>query len=243
MCDEWMPSLRLPLSRREFQELPRHPAYKYEYLDGRAFLSPWPRHRHARLDLASVADTDISPYCRRTLAEDDEARLVDLFAAAFFQVQPFGSLDELTLVRAARQCLKRTFTGGDGPLVPAASFIAHAPDQDRPLGATLITLLPGGDAARREAYEWREPPPSDLWSTGGGQPHLTWVFVSPFDKGQGIGTALLAASARVLREHGYTDLWTTFLVGNDSSTFWHWRNGFEIVPKRALRPAVPLGAP
>ncbi len=234
MCDEWMPSLTLPLTWQEFRQLPRHASYKYEYFDGAAHLSPWPRHYHARLDLANQPEVEDSPCLRRILRRDDEPRLVDLFAAAFCHVQPFGSLEEPTLQTAARQCLQRAFGGGDGPYVEPASFLAYLPDGERPVGATLITLLPGGDPSQFEAYQWREAPPADLWENRGGQPHLTWVFVAPFRKGHGIGTALLAASMQVLRERGYTSLWTTFLVGNDSSMLWHWRNGFQLVPRRHL---------
>src|SRR5437588_294883 len=44
MCDEWMPALQLPLTWEQFLQLPRNPAYKYEYLEGKAFLSPRPSH-------------------------------------------------------------------------------------------------------------------------------------------------------------------------------------------------------
>ena len=53
MCDEWMPTIKLPLSKEQFQQLPRNPAYKYEYLDGLAYLSPRARHYHAALDLSA----------------------------------------------------------------------------------------------------------------------------------------------------------------------------------------------
>src|SRR2546423_464085 len=31
MCDDWMPVIRLPLTLDQFHQLPRNPAYKYEY--------------------------------------------------------------------------------------------------------------------------------------------------------------------------------------------------------------------
>src|SRR5262245_15552864 len=109
MCDEWMPSLRLRLSRAEYQQLPRPAAYKYEYLAGTAILSPWPRHFHARLALTACAAAPATPFRLRPLRAEDQEALVDLFAAAFYHVQPFGSLDEPALTGAARQCLQRTF--------------------------------------------------------------------------------------------------------------------------------------
>ena len=34
MCDEWMPTVVLPLSAEQFRQLPRNAAYKYERLGG-----------------------------------------------------------------------------------------------------------------------------------------------------------------------------------------------------------------
>jgi GNAT superfamily N-acetyltransferase len=225
MCDEWMPTLRLRLQTDEFQQLPRHPAYRYEYLNGNAILSPWPRHLHALLDLACVPAprrTDVRP-----VEESDEPALVELFAQAFFRVQPFGALDETTLRQAADRCLQRTYTGGDGPWLNQASFVATA-DDGRPSGAALVTLVPGGDAWRPDAYRWYEPAPTDLWQSRSGQPHLTWIFVCPMQRGRRIGAALLRHVADALRQQGYTSLWTTFLVGNDVSMLWHWQQGFQL---------------
>jgi GNAT superfamily N-acetyltransferase len=235
-----MPSLRLRPSWDEFQRLPRHPAYKYDYLDGTALLSPWPRHYHARLDLQTMRHSeDNADHVRlRTVQPNDREALIDLFAASFYLVQPFGSLDEPTLKSAAEQCLRRAFGGGDGPWVEEASFIAEMPGAGRLIGLAFITLLPGGDPTDRESYQWQEPAPAQLWQRGQGQPHLTWILVSPLHKGKGIANRLLAASANVLRQHGYKSLWSTFLVGNESSTLWHWHNGFELIPSQRARGRV-----
>jgi GNAT superfamily N-acetyltransferase len=69
-----------------------------------------------------------------------------------------------------------------------------------------------------------------LWKKVKGQPHLTWIFVRRFEQGAGIGTQLLQKAVRVLKKQGYRTLWTTFLIGNESSVIWHWRNGFELAP-------------
>jgi L-amino acid N-acyltransferase YncA len=47
---------------------------------------------------------------------------------------------------------------------------------------------------------------------------------------QGIGTTLLAASVRELLAMRYTQLASTFLLGNESSMLWHWRHGFQLQP-------------
>jgi GNAT superfamily N-acetyltransferase len=232
MCDEWMPLLRLPLTSEQFHRLPRHPAYKYEYLDGQALLSPRTRFHHARLDLAvfgSRPAPELDGEVRlRPARGADFVTLVDLFAAAFHRQQPFASLDEAVRREAAQSCLERTRSGGDGPWIEEASFVAEDAG-GRAVGAIFITLLPEGDPCDFETYYWSAPPPADCLVRRLGQPHLTWVFVAPRAAGRGLGTALLAAAGRALLGLGFAHLLSTFLLGNDSSILWHWRNGFDLL--------------
>jgi GNAT superfamily N-acetyltransferase len=229
MCDEWMPYLQLPLSIEQFRQLPRNAAYKYEYLSKTAFLSPRPKHYHALLDLKPIqADGSAAVY---PLEPDELLRLDHLFAGAFRYVEPYGCLDDETRLEAARQALERARTGGDGPWIERASFVAKI--EEKPVGAILITLLPDGDPCNWDSYRWPEAPPPDCIERRLGRPHLTWVFVSPLEKGHGTGTALLAASVRELLALGFTQLLSTFIAGNDSSMLWHWRNGFQLLPHPA----------
>jgi len=55
MLDDWFRTIELGISLEEFNSLPRHAAYKYEYLGGSAWLTPDPRYGRALLDLASIA--------------------------------------------------------------------------------------------------------------------------------------------------------------------------------------------
>src|SRR4051794_30651510 len=125
MCDQWMPDVRFPLPAEQFRRLPRNAAYAYAYADGDARLSPRPRTYHARLDLDRFrppAD-ELAAAVRYTfgpIAEEDAERLVGLFADAFEGVQPFAGLEVVERQEAARACLRRTFSGGDGPWLPAA---------------------------------------------------------------------------------------------------------------------------
>jgi GNAT superfamily N-acetyltransferase len=225
MCDDWMPLIRLPLSIEQFRQLPRNAAYRYEFLGGQASLSPRPRHYHALLDLQPMeVDRTVTMAPARAA---DLADLAELFAGAFRYIQPYGSLDEMTRLEAARQALERTRTGGDGPLIEPASFIAG--QGERTVGAILITLLPAGDPCDWDSYHWNGAPPADCIARRLGRPHLTWIFVSPLEAGHGIGTALLAEAVRALRAMGFTQLLSTFMVGNDSSMLWHWRNGFRLL--------------
>jgi GNAT superfamily N-acetyltransferase len=234
MWDERMPVIRFPLDLERFHQLPRNAAYKYEYLKGQVVLSPNPRTFHARLDLARFAPgpEELAPddeYVIAPVNPDDRDRLTPLFAGAFGRVQPFASLTDDERREAARDALDRTFRGDEGPWVAEASAALRSRD-DELVGAILVTLLPESDPVEPEAYEWREPAPADLWASGKGQPHLTWVFVHPFQKGHGIGTRLLLHVARVLRKRGDRHLLSTFIAGNDSTLLWHWRNGFELLP-------------
>jgi GNAT superfamily N-acetyltransferase len=242
MCDEWMPQIRLLISLEQFHQMPRNPAYRYEYLDGEAYLTPRPKFYHAVLnvdefkDMAAPADIALRPF-----HAEDWPRLESLFVRAFARWQPFASLDEPTLLRAAQQSLKKTRTGGDGPLLESVCFLAQC--RDEPIGAIILTLLPDGDPCDWSSYYWNEPPPEDLAARRQGRPHLTWIFVGPNDVGHGVGSFLLAAAVRALRDLGYGQLFSSFVLGNDSSLLWHWRNGFRLLsyPGSHRRP-FPAGS-
>ena len=225
MCDDWMPHIQLPLTIDQFRQLPRNAAYKYEYVNHAAHLSPRPRHYHALLDLRPM---EIDEAVALGPVRASELKRLDfLFAEAFRYIQPYGCLDDSMRLEAARHALERTRTGCDGPLIERASFVAQI--EERPVGAILITLLPEGDPCDWESYHWAEAPPADCIERRLGRPHLTWIFVSPLEKGHGTGTALLAASVRGLLGLGFTQLLSTFMAGNDSSILWHWRNRFQLL--------------
>lgn len=222
-----MPTLKLPLTAEQFRRLPRNAAYRYDYADGHAVLRPQGRYYHALLDLRPPGEP--AGVALRPVRDADLSELATLFAAAFTYLQPFGSLNDPTRLLAAQSCLEQTRAGGDGPWVRQASFVALAEDGVRPVGAVFITLLPEGDPGERGSYYWTEPPPPDCIERRLGQPHLTWIFVTPLRCGEGVGTALLAAAVRELMALGYSQMASTFLAGNDSSMLWHWRNGFRLL--------------
>jgi GNAT superfamily N-acetyltransferase len=225
MCDHWMPTIKLALTIEEYHQLPRNPAYRYEYVAGQACLTPRTKHYHGLLELRPVEVPAQVPL--RPIRDDDFPQLVRLFAATFDTIQPYGSLDDQTRQRAAAEALERARTGGDGPWIERASFVAL--DQGKPAGAIFITLLPLGDPCDWDSYHWVEPPPVDCILRRQGRPHLTWIFVAPALAGHGFGSALLAAATRELLRLGYSELLTTFMIGNDSSMLWHWRNGFRLL--------------
>jgi GNAT superfamily N-acetyltransferase len=231
MCDEWMDGLQLPLTIEQFHRLPRNAAYKYEFLNGNAYLSARPKFFHALLDLAPLADRPLPAAAStvlRPIRHADWEGLTSLFSAAFRGVVPFGCLEDGPRQEAARKSLLFTHDGGDGPRIDRASFVAEDWDSTRPIGAILVTLLPDEDPSDWSAFHWKEPPPADCLERAIGRPHLTWIFVSPLESGRGIATALLNAAVRELLILGYRQLASTFLLGNDSSLLWHWRCGFRL---------------
>jgi GNAT superfamily N-acetyltransferase len=228
MCDEWMSSLALPLTQEQFRLLPRSPAFRYTHHEGVAWLNPRPRYFHAILEL-TVAPVMVADVALRPVRLEDWEDMEPVFAAAFSGQPPFCGLDNSTRLQAACKSLTQTRTGGDGPWIGQASFVALDKPEGQIVGAALVTLLPQGDPTSGDSYHWAEPPPPHAVTLGLGRPHLTWIFVEPRDVGRGVGTALLAAVADSLRGLGYQELASTFLLGNDSSMLWHWRCGFRLL--------------
>jgi hypothetical protein len=212
-----------------------HAAYKYEYYDDQAVLSPRPKSFHAMLNLTDRPQAPLGSSANgktslRRLVSSDWDDLPSLFADAFWRVPPFAVMNEEKRYEAAQQCLERTRTGGDGPLVEESSFIASHEHFGSPCAAILITLMPDRDLATDwRAFEWVQPPGADVVERRLGRPHLTWIFVHPWLAYHGVGSQLLVSAANALTSLGYRELASTFLLGNDSTLLWHWRNGFRVL--------------
>ena len=235
MLDRWFSVIKLPMSWRQFHRLPYNPAYTYEYFNKTAWLSPRPKFYQARLELRphqSELPTEIEAHevvTLRRLEDDDWPRLSRIFAASFHRVQPFASLSDRRRLEASRDCLKFTREGGDGPIIHPACHVALGQKHGQPIGAILVTLIPPVDLDDFWSLRWKTPPPPDCVEQRLGHAHLTWIFVGPWHAGYGVGTALLARASQCLLELGYTELVSSFILGNDSSMLWHWRNGFELL--------------
>jgi len=232
MLHDWYRAVQLPMSLDEFHRLPRNPAYKYEYADGMAHLLPRPKTLNGLLDLQpldapqSIRALDLVTF--RPLQLADWAEFPDLFTAAFRRVPPFAGLSEEERLQASIECLEQTRTGGDGPPIASACFVAESRGQV--LAGILVTLIPKREPGDWWDGHWLEPPPQNAAKLGLARAHLTWVFVTPAYAGYGIGSVLLAHAANALLAEGFLELATTFLVGNEASTLWHWRNGFRLLP-------------
>jgi hypothetical protein len=236
MFEHWFRMIRLPLSVRQFHQLPRNAAFKYEYLQRTAWLSPRPKYYNARLVLGprrerAPLEVDAhEPIAFRRLEPRDWRGFSQLFVESFRDVQPFAGLSARRGLAAARECLKATRSGHDGPLIEPACHVAFRPSDGSLSGVILVTLVPRVDVDDCWSFRWTSPPPADCVEKRLGCPHLTWVFVKPWDAGYGVGTALLTHATGGLRALGYTELLSSFLLGNASSELWHWRCGFELLP-------------
>jgi GNAT superfamily N-acetyltransferase len=230
----WSRHLEIDIPIEIFERLPRDVDYRFEYYAEAAQISPRPRTSDAYLPLpdpASRADDPAPPDLEiRPLADEDWQELPEIFAAAFALIAPFATLDEGSRLQAARDCLEYTREGGDGPLVPMACQVAIDPSDGGILGGALVTLPQAHQLLDfDERRKVLSPPPPESTATTG-WPHLTWIFVSPLLRGEGIGTALLAEVGRALWGLGYRELASSFQHGNSSSLRWHWRNGFQLLP-------------
>ena len=224
--DRWFPRISIPMTWNQFRRLPQHPAYRYEYLEGTARLTSRPRRYHALLSLErhwpSTCNADIRPIDAAAWG-----KLPDGFAEAFATTAPLSLLEPKLRLAAARDCLERTQRGEHGLLIEPACLVAVA--DGRVCGAIVVTLLQAGDLERFDDPRWGEPPPDDALETGWGRPHVAWIWTSPGVARCGLGSAMLARSAQALAELGYRELASTFLLGNEPSLLWHWKNGFRLL--------------
>ena len=160
MLDRWFSTIKLPISWKQFKQLPQNPAYKYEYFDKTAWLSPRPKFQRARLELRSREESlplevdAEETLCIRRFEERDWPRLSRPFARAFARVQPFASLSERRQLDAARDCLKFTREGGDGPMIIPACHVAISKEGGHHVGAILLTLVPEIDPDDFGSMRW-----------------------------------------------------------------------------------------
>jgi hypothetical protein len=244
MLDDWFRTLHVPMTIDQFHQLPRNPAYKYEYMNDQAWITPRPRTFNAMLDLRPQP---IPALCHngiiRSLKEDDWTAMPRLFAAAFERVPPFSGLNSHDRLQAATNAIHQTKSGGDGPLIDSACFVAEHEEPGRIAGAILITLIPRRNEGDWWDGTWDTPPEDEDARHLLGRPHLTWVFVSPRFAQRGLGSTLLAHAVNALVGLEYCELASTFMLGNESTMLWHWRNGFRVLPHPASMRRKRFGEP
>ena len=226
VLDRCFTAMRLELPIADYHRLPRHPAYKYELIDGTTWLTPRPASRDVRRSTAPTLPGPDDPSDDASGARPWEVRVREYrdrdagglavpFAAAFERTVPFSTLGEGALRAAAADAVDETLGGRHGPLLADVSSVA-ADEQCRAFGACLVTRASetGGNCPR----EMR------------GRPYLAWIFVVPLLGRHGLARAMLHRALGELHRAGEPALHSSFLVGNEASALWHWDNGFELLP-------------
>ena len=119
--------MRFRMGLHRWHYLPRHPAYKYEYLNGKAWITPRPRSVDSLLDFANwrgvrplSEDDRLSRETIRIrpMTDDDWEPLREIFYLAFQNEEPFKSLSRRRAKLMVDACLDFTRRGGDEPLIP-----------------------------------------------------------------------------------------------------------------------------
>ena len=217
---------RLAITMDQFKQLPRHPAYRYEYFDSHAHITPRLQCRTAALSLDRPIPRggSVIPFKVQLLpfVSTIWISLTNLFLDAFASHPPFAEMTDTTRRSAVRECLRRTQEGGDGKLLASASVVA-CDAEENPVGFAVVTLV---RIRQRNAAT-----ASQQWQSFDA-PHLTWICVSPLLTRQGVGSLLLANAVAALKAEGWRSLYSTFLDCNPPSVFWHWKNGFTLTPDR-----------
>ena len=219
MLEDWFQTLEFPMSLAKWRCLPRNAAYKYEYIEGQAQITPEPPGVDVVLELKSFAPTppdDGEKWTVRPLTAGDWELLPDVMAAAFARVAPFATFSDHELGPVAADCIAATRAGKDGSLLPEACMALlndSAAATGEPLvGAAIVTVRPG------ETID------------GPLVPLLTWIFVNPWVKRRGGGVALLWATVAALRSLSHSHLESVVCPGNHATIMWHWKMGFAMGP-------------
>jgi GNAT superfamily N-acetyltransferase len=214
--------------------IPWNPAYDQEFLDGETIIRRRPDRKDCLLSLVGptpwlVDDQDLATV--RPLTEGDWDALPVVMASAFVTHSPFGLLPTHTeRVAAAVSMVEATRRHYFGRLIEQACFVAVDRKGAGVVGAALLNRCTFTQLSGFRCTLGAEFIP---WEPGVNIPpmaHLTWAFVANGFAGRGVGTALLAHAAEALRGLGYQDIASSFEGSNVSSSLFHWKNGFRLLP-------------
>jgi GNAT superfamily N-acetyltransferase len=87
-------AMRFPLSSELLLRLPRHPDWRYERINGEAFLSPRPRPLHLRRPTAlPVPETRVNAEVRELDAPSDRDAVAALLLQTWLEEDPYRSLE------------------------------------------------------------------------------------------------------------------------------------------------------
>lgn len=193
----------------DWERIPRHPDWKYEYWDGAAQLSFRPRGLHVRRATAHPLNSE--RHTGRLFDASRDTAAVRAFLREVWSAEdPCVTFDDQTAQRWLSDTLDESFrrlTATGGAIV----------EEDAAITGTLLVERPHRDADA---------------------PWLTWLSVRSGHRCDGVATALLATVLPALHAVGVTQVDSFVSPANRASVSWHWRHGFELVadPTAGFRP-------
>ncbi len=200
-------SQHIPMSYEAWTLLPYQPGWKCEYWDGCAHITP---NHQVVVTQVAVTPRPVTTTCTlRPVLASDEARLLEVYMAAFEENQAFCDNTETQFREAARKDLHESFHGRRGSLLPASRVALGTHDSGE------ATALIGAALLSRDA---------------GYGPILDLVFVSPLWHHRGVATALVSEANNALAQDGETTLTSCYQLANVTSQQWHQGFGFEELP-------------
>lgn len=202
-----MRSQHLPMTREEFELMPRTLGWKYEYWDGQAHISP---RQQVVTTTIEVKPYPVNSPCKlRHVKMNDEQQLVSSYISAFGDTIDFCDWEPVKIAASSSENINDFLTGKRGRPLPASHLAVHVQSNDGGeciVGAALI-------------IEKEEE-----------QPLLDIVFVSPEWQRKGVATALVSTAINELYSIGRKILKSHYILGNEASRGWHQRFGFVEEP-------------
>jgi GNAT superfamily N-acetyltransferase len=198
--------LRFSVSSDAWWRLPRHPDWKYERINGEAWLSSRPRPLRLRRSTSlEVPAVTLSGVEIRTLdARRDRAEIAELLMDVWIEEDPYRSLEDPdTLLQAE---IERSLED------PGLGIVAVD------AGTICAVVLVGTDDAGAPG------------SGPGDAPMLMWLTVRRDARERGLATALLRVVVETLSARGVEELASGASAANIASLRWHLTRGFQLAP-------------
>jgi len=192
--------VQFPLSPDLLHRLPRHPDWRYELVDGDAWLSPRPRPlgfvRSTAAAVAAAPTPGVEVRAVRTAR--DRAAIVALLVDVWSDEDPYRSFADDVCEAELQREVGRTVAEPAG-LEGAVAVDTH--------GLCACVLV-----------------------TGSSSPALSWLSVRRDVRGRGLATAMLGVALGALARRGVQEVASHASAANMPSLRWHLACGFELTP-------------